>query len=1251
MADQYVPPSRRGANALTPKPTDELDQSTAQQVGAGGVRGGIATATRLGAGILGAEGWIPGAAIGGAGEILAEMIENGSINPTKLSPARIAAEAGLSAIPMSAAFKEGRILASAGRGAAMAGLGVGTRKLAEGKSLTDWSKGDLSNVATGAATSAIFGKVMGRPGEKVETPPDKQTATLVKPSGLRVSLTDTGEKPPRNPDYKPTQPNGPLPTMSPGDENKAITTIEQAGERDAKRLAGADKAIVKAGAKDALSDTRQTSTQPSDLSTLSPKEVFRVVGDRNAVVTSPEKAGIEDIASAQTEQDPRLFKVPGQEPEAPSDATRRALGSPANKRMADAQVTRARTAGNQATTREASADLAFSKSEEKAAKEQEDNDAAQRAIDKAIEDGLTADDPVVRETLSSKVPGGKQTLTQTFSKSDEDVVLDRGGRKTGHLILPEDTDPTIVKTVADHLGGSAVLEKGVGYHVMPVKGTVDTAAKTAEPSTTKAAEPKAAPASKPIVPPDQPPPAPTPAKPKGPRPKGPKPAPTSKVQQFQDSVNKTLEGVNQSQAPAVERDPLTGEPYLPGTTTTNSRYQEALDRRDERRLADFERRTGNLGGGRRSTDQPGPATGVIGERGNDTPVLGQPDLPFDPDQPAKPAQPPPAAPKAVEPAPAPAAAPTAPVAPEGPVDPRVALLRERLTSLPPDHPAVPLIEAELASGAKYVAAKAAAQGKEKGSPENRAYRLAGTEARLDREATDAALAGTANPSAAPTPLATEPAVEPPAGPKPDPTVKAREAALAKRSAAEAQSKQADIDTETGLVQDLDDLNKLPEPERMAKIKEMMRGLGNIKDPKGEISAALYAKLGGSAIGALIGGAVDQDNHLRGAAIGGAVGFGGASAMIRSPEEAQALASSAAEKMKRLIKLYPNYQRFSYLSNPSGLAINMWAGPWGSGVMGAIEHALQGDRRGLNALKDLANIPGFLRDWVKANPEAGKVIGRAEGDSFAQAKGPLGKLMAGPGNLMTAGDIAVRDILIKAGFSEKEARVITLTSEPFSATGRDIVRFGKAKNDNGLTSAISNTMLPFKRTSMNIVEQSLQRTPLVGFLVQNSKKVPDSLKAQLWQQGIGGTVGWGAYQLGTQVDPTDKQTSGTIRRMISNLGGQYGLIASAAFTMGQASMSGKDAGSALVNGVMYGLPMPTTEPLADWGKAAAGLLTGNPSMPRGVIPTALNDSMLSGAAGAIAGAFTSNPSTTQPTGTPAGPQNPADTYVPPSRRKQ
>ena len=154
----------------TPTPTDNSSfWGSLIRAAAENPKALAAMGIRMGSGTLGAEGGVTGGAIGAGGETLAQMLENGSLDLTKLNKSRIAEEGAIGAIPFAQTYKEGKALESFVRGAGHSALGVAGRKAADVVSGTDpdalkkWSLNDALPVALGGAMGVGIGKMSAVP--------------------------------------------------------------------------------------------------------------------------------------------------------------------------------------------------------------------------------------------------------------------------------------------------------------------------------------------------------------------------------------------------------------------------------------------------------------------------------------------------------------------------------------------------------------------------------------------------------------------------------------------------------------------------------------------------------------------------------------------------------------------------------------------------------------------------------------------------------------------------------------------------------------------------------------------------------------------------------------------------------------------------------------------------------------------------------------------------------------------------------
>lgn len=397
---------------------------------------------------------------------------------------------------------------------------------------------------------------------------------------------------------------------------------------------------------------------------------------------------------------------------------------------------------------------------------------------------------------------------------------------------------------------------------------------------------------------------------------------------------------------------------------------------------------------------------------------------------------------------------------------------------------------------------------------------------------------------------------------------------------------------------------------------------------GFTSPADLARLGLAGVGALAGGvAGGQVGHpFLGMAAGAAAGALTPALMSRAFEAVGVPPQAIAEGLQtaitptaegatvgtaepgrlregalRIFKELPQIQRFNYLASTTGLPANIWVGPYGSMVMGAIEHILKGDPRGAVLLSKMSPMR-FAQEFKTSQAEATALLqageaGRGE-SSIMDATTPLGKLLQGPGSQMVRGDLAARRLAMEAGFTEDEARVMGLTSEPAEP-------LWKAVTDIGKSSPGMQLLFPFRRTPANIGEQGITRVPGLGILANALRDNPYSGKEMVAQQLLGTGTAVGAGVIGSQLSPEQARLG---KSYVTNFAGQHSLPANIGFAIGQALEQGKQPGPAAVTALAgRGLPLPTTEPVQEWGKAAWDTASGQvPTIPRGAYPGALRD---------------------------------------------
>lgn len=159
--------------------------------GPSGFRKLLGMGVRVGSGILSAEGGIPGAAISGGGEALAQAVEGSRPDLTS-----VATEAGFGAIPFGKVVKGGKTAAEIGMSALRSG-GLGTAHTA----VSNLVHGNLPNFKD-LATSFGLGGVMGA-GGSAWAGRGKPTKFEIEPTLQTGEGTSTGIGPERRPNMAP----------------------------------------------------------------------------------------------------------------------------------------------------------------------------------------------------------------------------------------------------------------------------------------------------------------------------------------------------------------------------------------------------------------------------------------------------------------------------------------------------------------------------------------------------------------------------------------------------------------------------------------------------------------------------------------------------------------------------------------------------------------------------------------------------------------------------------------------------------------------------------------------------------------------------------------------------------------------------------------------------------------------------------------------------------------------------------------
>lgn len=453
--------------------------------------------------------------------------------------------------------------------------------------------------------------------------------------------------------------------------------------------------------------------------------------------------------------------------------------------------------------------------------------------------------------------------------------------------------------------------------------------------------------------------------------------------------------------------------------------------------------------------------------------------------------------------------------------------------------------------------------------------------------------GPAAPSAPVPPVAPEPPAAPPVTPEVEPP------------AIDAVTQQQfDFAEET--VRKLKDMGASSEDIQQSLPEILRRKFGN---ESGAASPEMLAKLALSGLGAGLGGVVGGafGHPFLGMAAGAGAGFLGPDAIAMGLKqvgvntaiaEEAAVAAQTPEGVKgvarKIFDTLPQVQRFNLLSDVWGLPANMWFGPYGSAMMAGIEAHLSGDPRGMQVIRRLSP-ESFIKEHMASMQEARRLIdegelGRAE--TAVMGSGITQDVLRTPGVAMTAGDLAARNILERAGFSPEEARRITLTSEPELRATKKLANAAKG-------STLMQLLQPFARTPANIAEQGAYRIPGLGSAVQYlGRENPDPFKVQMVQQGLGAATGGLGFLAGANLGPEQAKIA---RRFMTNLGGQYSLPVGMGFAAGQAYQNSEAGDQSALGGLrnlFESLPLPSTTPLTTWGKQAIGN-----APPRGIVPTA------------------------------------------------
>jgi hypothetical protein len=1224
---------------------------------------------RGGAGFLGFTP-LTGAAAGAGGEILAEMIEKGTINPFNVEPKRVAAEAAVGAAMgkyakgLNALVKGSKTLAAGIRGATFGGAAPIIRHTIE-----DGDPNPL-NYPGEVITSSTIGGVTGAGAAKILGPKIDSGNMSIDPRQVPTDVVPPVVTPP-TPTISPYGARRwPLPVapvkgkprpIGAGAVDEAQQNAAQAAEPIAKRAAAQMVKSTRDSLKQAGLDTRPSTTTPTQ-----PLTVNKVHEGKGFSVADAEEASVEDLANL-VSYSPTKKGVSGlpletwsASPEAASEATQAALAKTANPRMGPAQVTKARTEGNQAARQENAAELAQTRSElggtdiskvqQGAAKAHE---SANKLIGKEKADAAKAQTKYVedeakreaanlnaRDKFTRKVEVGRAQADAEQARMD--VLARKSAQNAAKLQQIEDlkegrvpTEPSVRESISAETpeGGRASSSRswvkpaeeggddipGGPSNPNPTNLTPEFVALNAFPTKMKALEALAAVGGKGevrglgkgkwrVIFPDEsgqiPPDAPTPngpSTPPAPKSDGGAATPTvalskddkvgislmsfsnkveanamaklsgGRVHQYGPRRYKVLfddapltsevppvtgdltpapEPVVPTEPPVTKAVVMAPEPSVPVTNDVASLAKKAgLTPEEFRRYMDI-----RPGQGRRTTDAEFTEYKTLHKRiyGNgEAPSIRSPK---DFDEVAE----------------------------------RTGVTAGQSSKINPASEAKSPVEGVVAYSTGNKAPGKLAWSRKEFKPE--AAKASAKSAKLAE-----AEAGTDNLESVLDAIHGKSDTVPALNPEGHGTLTVEEfaRALAKEGNKPIAEVPLALSGETTPTPPATQMNMLGGPKRRGTTLSAMGGgqAGDILEMMRE-NPGFTAKLLGGLGGAAIGAGINEDDPLMGAIGGGAAGLAVGAGASKLPQLLNS-GKTIRELTEPIVARAPNWIRGSLLSHPYSIGINSIAGPWGSQLMGGIEQFGKGmvnsdetqRAAGKAAISSAANLPKWREGFKGTLEEAASRIDDVEElGRYGQVYNPenptiIDQLMQIPARWMLAGDLNARNFLTQAGLDEDTIRRITLTAEPRRAYTKAVANWGKSKE-----STMTQATLPFKRTAANILESGIERTPIIGTILNYfgdpALKIP--YKEQLVQEGIGGVIFGAGYVAGAGIDP-DNARAFKIHNLVSNLGGQYSLLANAGFAAGQAVKSGRATPDAVFNSVIQGMPVPSTQVLTESGK--------------------------------------------------------------------
>lgn len=1197
--------------------TPEPDTSTKPRASRGTLASLVGAGTRLGAGYLSTEGGAPGAAISGFGEYLAQRIES----PDRVDPGAIALESGLGAIPFNKIIRGikptvsvgKQVLANAGRMAGMNEIGNVLRRYnREGHILPQSPSEWMWDIGTSGA-GALLGGVAGRRNPIL----DEAKAAIPSATDKVEKLVDEMARPVANPTVpeRLTKPGGSASGLG-GLRIKPDTPPVKAITRSIGEVGGPEitgnAARIEEAAPMSGGVAVERGIAARKRSSLHPEKI-----DPDGIVRQPD--AVEHVLDEQIEKAANIAKVQRKEhinvqktenklvrAEQAADAQNSKLVAGGTdlraieaKAAAEAEKTRLQNAGQEARNLN-TRDKFVTKAEADAAKAAKVA-AAQRQIDSLLESGSAEVGPRIVSESTEKVPtaSGSQTLRTVVReklKQPDDGSFNGielpprpaapVTNPTGKVEIPV-TDPDIVSktlypTQNAALGGLAgsgkvgtIQRMGHGKWRVIYEAGADIA-----PTATNAVEKTAVETAQKAAG-DVPVPVKTEAPPVLPEPA------VAPVKALPEAATKPVPGTSETPVPvepavmpaikpAIPVAPAIRVPEAlkiePRAIQAVSKTQAAVDDL----LAKIEAAKTATTTAARSE----PATSAILDPNNKT--LADVTKAMQKEGSAVPTSP------LVEPL-NPLKAESPPINP--PVSP--------LANPPINQNVNDLALAEKAAADKYFELKDAHKAGTASYEDVRAAGRAFGEAKAALAVASKAEGKNASFTPPPTPV-----------PKPA-VIRAAEKAAGPTS---------------------DELIKMHPEEQEKALTDIVSKFKALRGKAGSETGAggteLLARLGMSSAGAIAGAAAYPEDPITGALIGFGTGFYAPSAFktLMKHLDARDLspAVDAASRKKigewvwdqahTVLQMAPDYYRASALSNPVSLMLNGFFGPYGSAVMGSIEAHLAGDPRGIKALRMLT-LPKFKSaysaSWSEAAERLSDATERTGGDIGKVGPMAFRKATAFPAQVLTAGDVAARKILMQAGFSELEARSMNLTSEPISGFFKGEGNFLKTKGPHGHQSWLGRMLLPFYRTNANQLEQGLIRLPGVGLAFRKYwKMTPISARLHIIQGAMSLGTGGTSYALGAVTPPEYQKYT---LKLLSNFGGVYGTTAALGFVAGAASQNGGTAGKQLaaVTKRFLGkdMPLPSTDLLISLGKSLQAVTDDNPKtvpqLPYGAVPPFLS----------------------------------------------